>query len=282
MEPASELHKYDIMGRTLLNYLIKKDVDRGATVLEVVGSPGAGKTSVLLFLAETLMKRYPLDKYFWSNPFRSPLQVVKLRKDCFDLLIEANSNIIFRDRNTGLKIDLPYTEFNDFEDAWVKAKPSRLTTIFFGDRTKLMEFFAHTLSKNLTASFFVDELGEICAAQSPNPMLGRIIKFCQNLKEARKCDKNFFYASQTKADTDWRVRSKIQMEILLGGSKESGRIWQRAIDCLNKSPVFGNSAWIQSMGSEFGLIKFSKIFKPIPSQNWECVINGQQTNKINV
>lgn len=265
------LNKQTVIGRELMQRILGKNEDLGSCVCEISGSPGTAKTATLLSICSTLMSRYPEDKFFWSNPYRSPFQFVKLNNDSWDILVQANSNIVFRDRTTGNPIDLTHQKFDGFDDLWNKCKNGRLSCIFFKDRNEWMSWVGYTLSKNLWCNFFLDELGEIAPAFSSGKLWKRIVTFANDLKECRKCHKNVFYASQNRTDIDFRVRNKLQITIMLPGAKAEGRLYQGAIDNLTKDPIGGNTAWIMSLG-EFGLIKLDKIYKPVPSKNWEAVV----------
>lgn len=82
--------------------------------------------------------------------------------------------------------------------------------------------------------------------------------------------------TQSVADIDFRVRSKVMIRIYLPGARRENvsRITQLALDNLEESIKLGNQAYLE-MGGKFGTTRFKDIYKPDPRMQWEARINGK-------
>jgi len=269
----AERSKKERVGKELIDRITTEDDNLGGVFLEITGSQGSGKTSVMLALLLYFIQKFPKDKCFWSSTYNAPLQFTKLGDGLYNIMVREGSGVEFKNRVDGEIVELPVTYFTDFDDLWNKAKPGTCNAVFFGDRYMWLDMLFFLRSKYEWAHIFFDEFGEVASSDQSGKMWKRIRKFSEDIKEVRKCNKNVFFNTQSATDVDYRVRKKLMVRVFLPGSRVDGktRIFQSAVDNLVKDPVNGNMAYIDKDG-EFGITRFKNIFKPIPGKNWEAIV----------
>lgn len=251
------------------------DFDSGGVFTLITGMQGAGKTSVLLSFAEYTLNHYPDEKVFFSNTYYSPLQSIKIGQHHHHIMVKKGSRVTFHDRRNHLQQVFPrVTEFSDLDDLWKKALPGRCNVVFFGNRYQWMEFLHYLRSVGEWVHVYIDELSEISPAFTKGKTWKTIHRFSKDIKEVRKCMMNVHCNTQSVADIDHRVRSKVMIRIYLPGAKKEqvSRITQRALDNLDENPRMGNQAYLE-MAGKFGTTRFTDIYKPDPDRQWEARIN---------
>lgn len=253
------------------------DFDSGGVFTLLTGMQGSGKTSVMLSFCDYTLQHYPEEKVFFSNTYFAPLQSIKLGKEKHHILVAKDAGITFHDRRNKLKQVYPeVTEFTTMDDLWEKSKPGVCNCVFFGDRLKWMKFLHHLRSVGEWVHVYIDELSEISPAFTKGKTWKTIQTFSKDLKEVRKCMMNVHTNTQSVADIDFRVRSKVMIRIYLPGARRENvsRITQLALDNLEESKKLGNQAYLE-MGGKFGTTRFKDIYKPDPQMQWEARINGE-------
>jgi len=275
MNKEESLTKSEINARRILKRIHVHDPDSGGVMVEITGSQGSGKTSVMLSFMDYTLRNHPTEKIFWSNPYFAPLQFVKIGDGNYHIMVKEGSGVTFHDRNKKLKRIYPkITWFKDYMDCYDKALPGKCNALFFGDRQEWIDFLHFLRSVGEWTHVYFDEISEIAPAFSGGKTWKRIKDFAIDLKEVRKCQINVFSNSQSLADIDHRVRTKTMIRVFMPGAREGSesRVKQRAIDNLNEDPVNGNEAYIEQSG-KFGLTTFRDIYKPIPGIQWEARSN---------
>ena len=267
-----DLTKSEYHAKRILQRCHKHDQDAGGVFSLVTGSQGSGKTSVLLSFMNYAMQHQPNEKIFFSNCYNAPLQFPKVGKDRFHIMVKKDSNVTFHDRNQRLKQIYPkVTYFKDFQDCYDKAKPGICNAVFFGNRMKWMEFINHLRGVGEWVHVFIDELSEIAPQFQAGKTFHRIGNFANDLKEVRKCMINVHTNTQSVADIDHRIRSKVMIRIYLPGARTENvsRITQKAIDNLIENTETGNQAYLEYSG-KFGQTFFQDIYKPVKGIHWEA------------
>jgi len=270
------------IGRSIVERMLLEDDEMGGVYTEATGSQGSAKTSVNLAFASDIMKVHPNDKIFWSSTHNAPLQFLKLEDKDWHFMKWTDARVEFRDRERdGLELDLPVTEFGDFNELWSRAKPGKVNAVFFGDRMIWRKFIGFLRSKYEWSHVFFDEFGEVAPSEQQGDAWREIRKFSEDMKEVRKCNKNIFTNTQSTTDIDYRVRRKLMIRIFLPGAKADSktRIYQKAIDNLKKDRIRGNQAYVDYDGS-FGVVRFRDIFVPRKGRNWEARLGDEKFGKI--
>lgn len=270
--------KSEVVARRILRQIHQPNLDSGGTFTAITGAPGSAKTAVTLSFCDYSMKHHPKHKIFFSNGYGVPLQFPKLGKDCFDILVLKGCNVSFHDRSDKRKEIFPkVTYFEDYEDCYEKAKPGRLSAVFFGDRSMQMDFLHHLLSISEWVHYYIDEISEIAPAFTSGEQFHRIGKYALDLKECRKTLTSVCCNTQAIQSIDHRVINVIMVKIFLPGARASrtSRILQRAIDNLKINSVTGNEGFLESYGT-FGKTVFRNIFTPDSRLLWEAKSNVER------
>ena len=264
--------KVEIEGERILKRMLKRDTDHGGIFSEVTGAQGSSKTSILLSFTKSTMLNHPNEKIFWSENYRSPLQIFKLGKGNYQFYVKEGSNVIFRDRNRKLKeVSLGEEYFRTYDELYDMAKPGQASVVFFGDRLEWMDFIEYLSGAGEWVNIYIDEMGDVCPSMTANPTWARIGRFVETAKSIRRCMMNVHCNTQSVVDVDFRVRGKIMVKVYLPGARKdkTSRITQRAIDNLQLNPIHGNEAWVEFSG-KFGRVRFTDIFKPNKKYHYEA------------
>jgi hypothetical protein len=189
-----------------------------------------------------------------------------------NILCMEGKNIKFWDRINDCIIDLSHETFTDFEDLYKKSKKGKLNCVFFGDRLLVMDFLEFLMSKHGWHTAFIDEISEICPAFTAGAIFKKIGWFANHvLGQTRKCWLTVVTNTQSTGDTDHRIRKKLNIHILMEGSKQNKetRVFQKAIDNLKVDHVHGSYAYVTTAGV-FGVVRFTDVFTPIPNFSVEA------------
>jgi len=257
-------------GKILIDKLLERDYDQGGKFIFISGSQGSGKTSAMLTFLDTVRKRYPEEKIFFSNTFNAPFQFTRL--DEWHLMVQEDSGIKIIDRQTHKKADVPITYFDDYEDCYAKAKPGVCNAVFFEVRPMFAPFIHYLRSVNEWCSVFVDELSELAPINPSGKQWHYNKAFSDDIKECRKSQIFIVANSQARNDIDYRILSKVMCEIYLPGATRSrdSKLKKGCIEGLEENPYLGNHAWIE-YNSKFGKIHFATIYKPNKKNVFEAV-----------
>ncbi|MBE3137020.1 MAG: hypothetical protein IMZ43_06470 [Thermoplasmata archaeon] len=259
-----EKSRLEITGRKLVNLLLKHSLTIGSQTLEATSAVGSGKTAILLYLASYLAKHYPEDRIFWNGSFFSPCQFLRFKKPIYDVYVQANRGIYFRD-DKGKAVDLHQQEFKTYSELWNMSKPGRVSVIVLKDRTRMMDLI-HDFRKNPGfITFICDEAADIFPSDSSGSLYRRIKAFSEDMKEMRKYCKALYYCSQSTRDMDWRCRGKRSVVLYGPGSQtdKGTRVYQRSVDRLVRDEK-GIQCYI-SWAGEFGKVVFNEWFGPAPN-----------------
>lgn len=246
---------------------INRNPDTGGIVLFAAGRQGCGKTSLLLTIANAIVRRpEPRELVIWRGLFSCQF----LKFWSWKLFIEHGAPVKFMEN--GHDIALPIVNFNGFDDLLQNLEFGKLNVVYFNDDAKWIDFvdwlLIHGAGKWI--SVFIDEVEDLVPYGAPGEGWVRNKKFSDAVKSARKQRLSIYSATQKPADVDWRFRAKVMIWAMLRGArKEKGiRIWQRAIDALKVG-----EAWICESGD------FQKIrFDPYPPRR-EVVASKEITGE---
>lgn len=269
--------RQEITGRMILERIHIHNKDTGGVFTRTTGSQGSGKTSVNLGFVDYTLIHHPDEKVFFSECYRAPLQIFKLNRPVIDFYVKQGLDITFRDRDNNRKtVDFPVTYFDDYDDLYDKAKPGRVSVVFFGNRLFWMDFIEWVREVGDWVHLFIDEISEVCPAYTGGEMWKRIGRFALNtLKDVRKDMINLHTNTQSAVNVDFRVHPQVMVKIFLPGAKadKTTRVTQHAIDNLKRNPVTGNHAYLDYSGM-FGVTVFKDIYKPILGKHFDVICNG--------
>lgn len=263
--------------QTIMERVHKHTQDEGGVFTLTTGSQGSAKTSVNLSFADYTILHHPTEKVFYSNCYNAPLQFPKIGNDKWTIMVKKDAGITFHHRGKKLKKIYPdVIEFDDFTDLYEKAVPGKVNAVFFGNRFEWMKFINYLRSVGEWTHLYIDELSEVCPANTSGDVYRSIRYMATNLKEARKCLMCIHTNTQATQDIDYRILTKVMINIFLPGARTSkhSRITQHAIDNLHVDKTNGNEAYVEYSG-RFGKVRFRKIYKPDARYNWEARVNGE-------
>ena len=268
-----DLSKSEINAKKIMKRIHTHNIDAGGIFSLITGAQGTAKTSVMLSFMDYAIEHHKDEKIFWSSTYCAPLQFVK-SKNPYTILVKKESGVTFHDRNDKLKQIYPeIVYFTDYQDLYEKALPG-CNAVFFGNRYHVMGLIHHLRGVGEWCHVFIDELSEICPAFTSGKLFHQIGNFAIDCKEVRKCQINLHSNSQSVADIDHRVRSKVMLKIFLPGSRagSDSRLSQMALDNLSEDNKKGNESYLEQSG-RFGKVRFTDIYKPIPEKQWEARVN---------
>jgi len=260
--------KQYVMGEKLWNTLLKRDNDFGGYLVEINGLMGSGKTSLLLGMADKILKKYPNESIFWREPIKNPLQVTKLGDPKkFQILSERRYPLqVYEvtDEKITLCNDYKIRYFEGVKHLVKKSKKGMVNLVYFKDLYKWADLLMLLRFNSGWQTILVDEMEDVCPQRcsnkgnnktwDKNELLGL------NIKEIRKNKVNLVYNTQVgSSDVDSRIRSKCMVFFYLYGSKydERAPMSRQAFRSLSIG-----SSWIDFGHSLWGRLKF-KPYKPI-------------------
>lgn len=275
--------KQEIIASEIMNRIHVQDKDTGGLFSMTTGGQGVGKTSSMLSFCEYTLINHPKQKVFWSECYDAPLQFFKVDDaKKWNILVKSGQNIIFRNRDKHLEeMKFNITYFTDFDDLWKKAKPGKISAVFFGDRFTWMEFIAYLRGVGEWVHIFIEELGEVTPGTSRDVLWRRIQTFSAVAKDIRKCMMNVHCNTQTLMDIDYRVRQKLMLFIMMPGSRVSRgttRVTQKAVDNLRRGPNAVH-CYLDYMG-RFGLTQFTDIYAPVKGYHIDAHVVEDERKKV--
>lgn len=265
--------KPEIVGQRLLQRALGRNKDYGGILAEITGAQGTSKTGTLLSFTHHTIKLHPNEKIFWREQMNAPLQIFKLGEGRYHFWAKDTAEIVFRDRDrrlihTEVK---PFGTFHTYQELYEKCKPGIANVVFFDTNYEWMEFISYLREVGEWVNLFVDEMGDICPAVSSGRLFKQIRDFASVMGAVRRCMMNVYFNTQTAQDVDWKIRKKVMLKVFLPGAivdKET-RVTQKAVDNLIRDPIHGNEAYLD-MSGEFGKVRFTDIYKPIPGFHIEA------------
>ncbi len=278
--------KQQIIAEKILRRIFVHNQDYGGIFSEITGAQGSGKTSVLLCFADYVSKNYPKEKMFWRSSYNSPLQFFKIGDpNKYQIFVKKGTNVVFRDRDNHLEhIDLHPIYFTSFDDLWNKASSGKISAVFFGDTYEWLEFIAWLRGVGEWVNIYIDELGDVAPSNTQGELWQRLREFSNVLKDVRRCMMHVHVNTQSVVDVDYRIRGKVMLKIFLPGAivDKNTRVTQRAVDNLDRDAKHGNQSYMDLHG-EFGLARFTSIYKPIPGTHIEAhILQGVKGEKENI
>jgi len=269
--------KLEIIGMELLKRIHLHDYDSGGVFTLTTGAQGSAKSAILLSFTDYTIKHHPNEKIFWSECYKAPLQIFKLKTKKYDFYIKEDTHLIFRERNKKLEQKkIPYTFFKTYDELYELSKPGRANVVFFGNRLYWMDYIEYLLEIGEWTHIFIDEFSEICPAYQSGDMWKRIKDFSNmKLKDIRKCMLNVHTNTQQPPNIDDSARKQVMINIFLPGARpgKNSRVMQKAVDNLTQDKVYGNSAYLDSSG-KFGRTQFTDIYKPDRKYHIDITYNG--------
>lgn len=265
--------KIEIITKRILNEKMLRDLEKGGISSVTVSPPGEGKTNQLMHDAVNIFKYHPTEIVFWRDNPKSAVQYNK-RGVKWEIFIQSDCNVNFRDLTNGGTIDIPFTYFNSFDEIINKdtgiglAKPQQINVIYFKNEYTWIDFVEHLRHTIGWQSIFVDELEDLIPLNPPkregetkNIRYEKNLFFAENFKEFRKGWLNFFGNTQDLADIESRVRRKLNYIIYLCGARveERSLVIQTFVNTLRKG-----WAIIEYEHGKFGKIKFGYYPNLIP------------------
>lgn len=227
--------------------------DSGAPSVIITGRVGAGKTSLLSFIAQRLLEKKKEDedrpqdeRLFWRG--QESCQFLRLGVP-IKLFIPEFTEVTFIGENG---FDMNRNYFSTFQELYEEADPESINVIYtsFEELVDFMEWIQKT--KFTWNSILVDEVEDLCPRNSEERW-NDIKRVSDILKEARKFRLSFYSTTQASSDVDWRVLHKLMGEIYLQGARVPGR-----------SPVEGGAVHGLDKGEGFATVggNFEKFSFP--------------------
>jgi len=257
--------KIEFVSKTILKEKTKRNLEKGGISSITISPPGEGKTNQLVHDALNIFKQYPNELVFWRDNPKSVAQYNK-KGVTWQIFIEQDCNINFRNLSQGGNINIPYTTFNSFDELINKdtgiglVKPQQLNVIYFKNEYTWIDLCDHLRHTIGWKSIFIDEIEDLIPLNPPkregetqNIRYNKNLYFAENFKEFRKGWINFFADTQDLADIESRVRRKLNYIIYLCGARveERSQVYQSSVNKLRKG-----IGLIEYEHGKFGRIKF--------------------------
>ena len=255
-------HRLAVEGEKLWNILFERNPDFGGWFAEITGLMGRGKTSLMLAMADKIIKEYPDELIFWREAPLSPLQAPKIG-DNFQLFSERKNKVkVFElgERRPIPTDDIEVKYFHGGIDLIKQARPGQLNVVYFKNPQRWLDLMFRLRFNTKFQTLLIDEMEDITPGRcrKEDGSYWNNDKFANHLKEIRKCKINITYNTQSKSDIDWRIRSKVMMHVYLPGSRGD-----------NESPIYKGMIQALKVGdalldlgfSLFGKIRFD-VYKP--------------------
>lgn len=258
---GKSIQKSAVMGRKLWQKFLHRDYDFGGFLVEVNGIMGSGKTSLMLGMADKILKLHPKETVFWREPVANPMQITKIGDPSkFQFLCDRRHPVVLyevTDKGLVKSNDLNIRFFSGIKQLIDKSKPGMVNVVYFADLSKWADLLMRLRFNAGWQTVFIDEAEDVVPQRCSNKNGHQWDKnemLAANAKQIRKNQVSLVYNSQTgSSDVDSRFRSKSMMFFYLYGSKydERSPLSKGAIRSLKVG-----SAWIDYGHSLFGRIQF--------------------------
>lgn len=229
-----------VMGQKIKDRILSRDEALGGIVLEILGVQGSGKTSLMLSLAEEIIKDNKDELVFWRESTQSQCQFNRFKN--WAIYVKEGLKIEFRDITTNQIQNLPIAYFHDFTELLSIAKPKQLNVLYLNEEYEYINFIKFLRLSPGWQTLFIDEYEDLAPLRSRGKQWHRNAELAIEFKNIRKGLVSIFCDTQNPYDTDWRVRSKIMCHIYLNGAKVdiASPIKQEAVNALPLGQLFAD------------------------------------------
>jgi hypothetical protein len=257
------------LGKILFDRLFQRDKNYGGIFAEITGLPGTGKTGVMIDIAKRILKMNEIngtdEKVYWRESLGSPMQFLRVGNK-YKIFIEDGAKIKFIDMNNNNEVRLRYETFATLNELEKIADPNKINVVFFKNEempdisptsTSWIRFIDFLRSSGGWKTVLIDEYEDI----APNDGKGRqwYINsiFTEIMKQVRKGCTSVVCNTQSTGDVCWQARTKIMMNIFMGGSHVPRHFPFEVYKKVYKLPPC--TAYICLQKALYGIIKFNPI-----------------------
>lgn len=228
------------MGQKIKDRIMSRDESLGGIVLEILGVQGSGKTSLMLSLAEEIIKTNKDELVFWRESTQSQCQFNRFKN--WSIYVKEGLQLEFRDIATNQPQTLPVTYFHDFNELVEIAKPRQLNVLYLPEESGYIDFIKFLRLYPGWQSLFIDEYEDLAPLRCKGKQWHNNDELSNEFKNIRKGLVSVFCDTQNPSDVDWRVRSKIMCHIYLNGARVdlSSPIVQEAVNALPMGQLFAD------------------------------------------
>jgi len=213
--------KLDVMGAKLWQKFFERSPKFGGASVAWYGVPGSGKTSLMLQACSRVAKEHQNEIIFWREPSDICMQITNLGIP-LNIFSDSKSNIQIKElTETGT---LPTKDYKVLRfktpSQLMKLVQPGVNVVYFHDRLGWLRLIRRLKSDLKWYSFFFDEAEDIFSSRVGGKEWYVNEQFCSEMKELRKARISLYLNSQCDWDIDPRLKTKIQGEVFLYGSKK--------------------------------------------------------------
>ena len=249
-----------VMKFDVLKQIIEKDYAYGGTNVLITGSKGAGKTTLMLRLAEKLEEN---EKVIWRGMF-----------SCQWFFSTIPVHLILPTKNVTVTVIDPAGSYNDLppedvvekvsyvnspEDIYKKLRKGYLNTVYLLDIYEWLDVFDVLLHrKNVDwISILFDEIEDLFPLNPSGEVWRLVEKGAQQIKEFRKNNISLYAATQKISDVDYRILNKINYFVYLRGAKvaKNSIVSQKRVNFLRHGQGIIESSFFEQF-------EFENIIRP--------------------
>jgi len=292
-------HKFARTGAELLEKLLTQDPSFGGRLALITGPQGAGKTTLMLKLAEKLIGK---EYVTWRGRDLAQFHRLPNWKSRVKIFVHEHDEVTFlklpHSGEEGEVITLPVVKYNTPEDIIKSVEKDKLNVVFEPSFYRISEELALEVLRRSGLKISKKQLNEMKSAyfwfeflfrllerpdrrwftvmideiddtfpETPTGLQWKLQAWVKDItKDLRKAFISLIGSTHTNTHVDWRIRSKMQARIYLQGAQlEDDTLMKDKTAPLKLKP---GEALIEWYGIGYGAFKFSSL----PPRDYDLLV----------
>lgn len=262
LDKTERRSRAEVEGKKIWEQLFQRNLNFGGWFVKIVGMQGSGKTSILHHICNRTIIERPNEINIWREPANKPLQAINNGNE-LQIFYHIDTPVILKEMTEKGLVDshrFKMIPFKTITELFSMMKPGLINVIYMNKQELWIRLINRAVMSPGWYNIFVDESEDLFPAYSKDTTWLMMEKFGSSVKSVRKGLVSMYLDTQNEQDLDYRINTKIMINIFLYGSRKTvhSSLWREALQSLEIG-----SGWVD-YGGRFGLINYDPVMPLMP------------------